>query len=72
MLEDLTPPKREYKTRINEILELLDAKDREILLKALDDKAWSAAALAKALTDRGLKISDTVIQRHRQANDLAR
>jgi hypothetical protein len=72
MLENLTPPKREYKSRINEILESLDAKDREILLNALDDKAWSASALAKALTERGLTVSDTVIQRYRQTNDLAR
>jgi hypothetical protein len=72
MLEDMTPPKPHNRSRIAEILESLDDKDRQILLNALDDKAWSTHALAKALTDRGLKISDTVIQRYRQANDLAR
>jgi hypothetical protein len=72
MLEGMTPPERKTQSRINEILEKLDEKDREILLNALADKAWSGPALAKALTDRGLKISDTVIQRYRQANDLGR
>jgi hypothetical protein len=72
MLEGMTPPQRHRPNRIDAILEQLDASDREILLKALNDKAWSGAALAKALTDRGLTISDTVIQRYRQANDLAR
>lgn len=72
MLEGLTPPQPKNKSRIADILESLDDTDRKILLKALDDKAWSANALAKALTERGLQVSDTVIQRYRQANDLAR
>jgi hypothetical protein len=72
MLEDMTPPQPQSKSRIAEILDQLDDKDRQIFLNALGDKAWSARALAKALTDRGLRISDNVIQRYRQANDLAR
>jgi ribosome-binding protein aMBF1 (putative translation factor) len=72
MLEHMTPPQPRNRGRIAEILDVLEDKDREILLNALDDKAWSTHALAKALTDRGLKISDSVIQRYRQANDLAR
>lgn len=72
MLEGMTPPPRKTQGRIAEILESLDDKDREILLNALDDKAWSSSALAKALTARGVKVSESVIQRYRQANDLAR
>jgi hypothetical protein len=72
MLEGMTPPQRYRPNRVDAILAQLDAKDQEILLKALNDRAWSAAALAKALTERGLTISDTVIQRYRHSNDLAR
>lgn len=66
MLEGMTPPKKPGICRVNEILRKLDAKDQEILNAALlDRKHWSHMALAKALTERGLSISSTSIQRHR-------
>jgi hypothetical protein len=72
MLEDMTAAKATQSQSIAEILESLDDKDREILLNAADDPRLGRLTLAKALKDRGLKISDTAIQRYRQANDLAR
>lgn len=73
MLEGLTPPKKPGICRVGELLQKLDEKDQEILKEALSDrKRWSHMALAKALTERGLSISSSSIQRHRTglcAND---
>ena len=66
MLEDLTPPARVIPCAIRTILEQLDESDQNILLNALaDTEAWSNNALARALTDRGLRISEKPIRKHR-------
>lgn len=65
MLEDLKPRKKELPCKIREILETLEPKDQEILKEALADKAWGDKTLANALTERGIKVSDTPVRKHR-------
>ena len=44
----------------------LSPEDAKILWAAIDDpKTWSAKGLEKALAQRGLRITDGVITRHR-------
>ena len=66
MLEGLEPPQPNRRTRIDEVLETLDAKDQKILLDALDDPNWSANGLSVALRARGVKLSSSTIMRHRE------
>ncbi len=66
MLENLEPPKPIINCKVAFVVESLDKKDAEILLGAIADKdKWSALALSTALMQRGLKLSDSTIQRHR-------
>ena len=66
MLEGLEPPKPNRKTRIEEVLETLDAKDQKILIDALNDYNWSANGLSVALRQRGVKLSQSSIARYRE------
>ena len=66
MLEGLEPPKPNRKTRIEEVLETLDAKDQKILIEALDNPDWSANGLSVALRQRGVKLSSSTITRYRE------
>jgi hypothetical protein len=66
MLEGLTPPKQIHPCKVRDILQSLDASDQEILKKILVDPAWSDKALENALNERGVKISDTPIRKHRK------
>ena len=66
MLEDLTPPVKRTPCKVRTILEQLDEKDQSILLAALaDDEAWSGNSLARALSQRGLVITEKPIRKHR-------
>ena len=66
MLEGLTPPKRVMPCRVRDVLEDLNAEDKEILSNALADyKLWSARTLELELRKRGIMISDSSIERHR-------
>ena len=66
MLEDLKPPEYVTPCAIRTMLEKLDEADQRILLDALaNSEAWGNSALAKALTDRGLRISEKPIRKHR-------
>lgn len=47
-------------------MESLDAKDREILVNALANEAWTAPALARELTNRGIATSEKPIAFHRR------
>ena len=66
MLEGLELPKPNRKTRIEELLETLDAKDQKILIDALDNPDWSAHGLSVALRQRGVKLSSSTITRYRE------
>jgi hypothetical protein len=47
-------------------LETLDTKDQAILVAAIANQEWTANALARELTSRGLVISDKPIAIHRR------
>ena len=66
MLEGLEPPKPNRKSRIEEVLETLDAKDQKILIDALNNPDWSANGLSVALRQRGVKLSSSTITRYRE------
>jgi hypothetical protein len=66
MLEDLQPPKRkQYPCNVDRLLESLEGVDRESLEEALNDKGWTASALSRELTRRGLPLTDKAIKKHR-------
>jgi hypothetical protein len=67
MLEDLKPPVRTYACKVKTIAEGLDAKDREILLTAVNSDEWAYKTLSNELGKRGIDILDTTIARHRTA-----
>ena len=66
MLEDLKPPEYVTPCAIRTMLEKLDEADQRILLDALaNSEAGGKSALAQALSDRGLRISEKPIRKHR-------
>jgi hypothetical protein len=67
MLEGMTPPPRfTGHCKVATIADGLEAKDKEIFMKAVDDKnTWGVNPLIKALAERGIRISDSPIYNHR-------
>ena len=66
MLEGLTPPVRVMPCAVRTIMDTLSESDQKILRDALaNEEAWGNTALSKALTDRGLRISEKPIRKHR-------
>ncbi len=66
ILLGLTPPVRERACHVAVKAKELNDQDRKILFEAIANPAWSIAALVEALGSRGLKLSRTVIERHRK------
>jgi len=66
MLEDLQPPKRkQYPCNVDRLLNTLDESDQQSLMEALNDEAWTASALSREMTRRGLPLTDKAIKKHR-------
>jgi hypothetical protein len=67
MLEGLTPPSKFVGTcKVGIIAAELEENDRKILLDAVADTAnWPVKSLSKALSERGIQISDSPIYNHR-------
>ena len=65
LLDDLTPPKREWPCAVRTLLGTLDAKDADILSKAVMDPAWQYYTLEQALLAKGITLSQPSIKRHR-------
>jgi hypothetical protein len=65
ILSGLTPPPK-HACLVKKLANELTKEDRAILLDAVVDLRWTANALVGALADRGLKLSRTVIERHRK------
>jgi transposase len=65
MLEGLTPPTKLAPCKVRETLEVLEAKDQEILKNALLDPAWQHSTLTNALRERGIAISESPVRKHR-------
>jgi hypothetical protein len=67
MLEGLKPPpKFKGSCKVGTLAASLEEADRKILLSAIEDVArWPVKTLSKALSDKGLQISDSPIYNHR-------
>jgi DNA-binding HxlR family transcriptional regulator len=65
MLEGMEPQVKKQSCKVRTVLESLDAKDKEILIQALENTQWSANALAKELTSRGIQISEKPVMAHK-------
>lgn len=65
MLEGLALPKRKYPCRVRNVAEELDAKDKNILLDAVDNPEWPYVTLETALGKLGVTISQSSIKKHR-------
>lgn len=67
MLEGLKPPpKNPGNCKVGSIASSLSDSDKKILLDAVaDGDLWPVKTLSKALSDKGIQISDTPIYNHR-------
>jgi len=66
MLENIKPPVKIQPCKVRQVFASLDDADQKIFAKALKDvEAWSAYALAAAMTQAGVKIGDETIRKHR-------
>lgn len=66
MLEGMEPQVKKQSCKVRTVLESLDVKDREILAQALADTQWTAGALARELTKRGIPISEKPVMAHKR------
>jgi len=60
------PSKRKRRNSIDFVLEKLDAKDRQALIDALNDRSISAISIFRVLQARGMPISESVISNYRR------
>jgi len=60
------PSRRKRRNRITEVLDQLDAADRQALIDALNDHTISAIAIFRVLQARGLQMSESVISNYRR------
>lgn len=58
------------KRRIPEVMASLDAADQKALQAALDDRAIKAATIQRALAKRGIRLSATTINAHRNGDHV--
>ena len=56
---------RRYPCKVADVLAAVPADLRPDVVEALEDHTWSSRAVAGALTNRGFRIGDTTIKRHR-------
>lgn len=67
MLEGLTPPVIGRSCKVATEAAKLSDSDKKILLDAVADKdRWPVKTLSRALSERGIMLSDTPITNHRQ------
>ena len=67
MLQDLTPPVRQFNCKVRTVVSGLDDKDSKILEQAiLSADVWPAKTLSMELKKRGLLLSDSAISSHRK------
>lgn len=66
MLEGLTPTNSKGSCKVAAVAESLSDADKAILFQAIEDKAtWPIRTLVRALSERGILISDTPVTAHR-------
>jgi hypothetical protein len=70
MLEGLTPPNLNKRScKVGTILEGLAESDKKILTAAVADTVnWPIKSLSRALSERGLAVSDSPLYNHRAKN----
>ena len=69
MLEDLKPTNFRGSCKVGAIMLTLSKTDQEILTAAIFDTSnWPVRTLARALSEKGLQISDTPLTAHRFKN----
>jgi hypothetical protein len=66
LLEGMEPAKKLTTCKIRTYKITLGVNDQMILIDALANPVWTNAALSRALTDRGLVVSDKTIKAHRE------
>lgn len=67
MLEGLTPPVIGRSCKVATEAAKLSDSDKKILLDAVADKdRWPVKTLSRALSERGIMLSETPITNHRQ------
>jgi hypothetical protein len=66
MLEGMEPQARKSSCKVRTILESLEERDQVILVNAISNEAWTAPALSRELTGRGIAISEKPILTHRR------
>jgi len=66
MLEDMVPEVRVTPCKVRKVAAEMSVEDNAILTAALDNvEDWSSNALARALCQRGVIITEKPIRRHR-------
>jgi hypothetical protein len=66
MLEGMEPQARKSSCKVRTISESLDPKDQAILVAAMANEDWTAGALSRELTARGIAISEKPIMAHKR------
>jgi hypothetical protein len=60
------PSRRRRRNRIQEVMDQLDAKDKQALKDALDDENISAVSICRVMKARGLPLSESIISNYRR------
>ena len=65
LLENLAPIDRVRPCKVRETAAKLEPSDAKILLDAVANTEWGMTDLVRALSSRGIKMSDNSVRRHR-------
>ncbi len=65
MLENLETARKIWPCKIRSVLETLSESDQKIMVDAIANPDWSTLGLARALTERGLPVTEPSLKRHR-------
>jgi hypothetical protein len=66
LLDDLKPIEKVWSCLVRKMAEELSESDAKILFAAVEDKAFSALGLRKALAQKNLHLHENAIYRHRK------
>ena len=65
LLDNLAPVERVRACKVRETASKLDPSDAKILLHAAEGSEWGFTDLVRALSARGIQLSDNSLRRHR-------
>lgn len=66
LLKDMKPPVKVRKCFVAEKAETLGKEDAKLLLQYAMDPVWGLQALSTALSERGVELSRSTLERHRK------